>query len=146
LKNDVKNKINGDDCYPIFATIGINARINFGNTSYLHHFTNNADREFYYFIKLFSRTPYFLEDISEENVYVLFIHLYNYDEQGMRVDIIKDIDFFDTLENVLDTTSPISQFFMPHHRFVLSFDGGEKYSLYDFEETVELWREETLNT
>ena len=145
MKNDIKNKINGD-CYPIFANIGVDARINFKNTSYLHHFTNSADREFYYFIRLFSMIPYFLDEGTEENVYVLGIHLYNYDDLGVRTDVINDMDFFDSIEDVLDKVTSIPLFFLPHHRFILSFDGGEKYSFAKFEETVKLWREEILST
>ena len=145
MKNDIKNKINGD-CFPIFANFGVAARINFENTSYLHYFKNSVDKEFYYFIRLFSKAPYFFEDGTEENIYVLGIHLYNYNDIGVRTDVINDMDFFDSIEEVFDSIIPIFSSFLPHHRFILSFDGSEKYSFSEFQETVKLWREETLST
>jgi hypothetical protein len=134
------------DCYPIFATLGISAHINFNNTSYLHHFTSSADTDFYYFIKLFSRIPYHEESILEKNIYFLSVHLYNYDDLGLRVDIIQSADFYDSFEDVVEAVYPIPNFFLPHHRFVLSFSGDDKYAFPKFEKILKSWHTEILNS
>lgn len=134
------------ECYPIFATLGVDAHINFKNTSYLHHFTSSADTEFYYFIKLFSRIPYYKESILEKNIYFLSTHLYNYDDLGIRVDIIQNSDFHDSFEDIVEAVYPIPNFFLPHHRFILSFNGEDSYKFSEFEKILKSWHTEILKT
>ena len=145
MNSDILKKYKGD-CYPIFSTLGICAHINFNNTSYLHHFTSSADTDFYYFIKLFSRIPYHEESILEKNIYFLSVHLYNYDDLGLRVDIIQNADFYDSFEDVVEAVYPIPNFFLPHHRFVLSFSGDDKYAFPKFEKILKSWHTEILNS
>ena len=145
MNSDILKKYKGD-CYPIFATLGICAHINFNNTSYLHHFTSSADTEFYYFIKLFSRIPYHQESILEKNIYFLSVHLYNYDDLGLRVDVIQNADFYDSFEDVIEAVYPIPNFFLPHHRFVLSFNGEDKYAFSKFEKILKSWHTEILSS
>ncbi len=143
MTGDILKKYKSD-CYPIFATLGVDAHLNFKNTTYLHHFTSSADTEFYYFIKLFSRIPYFNESYKDKDIYFLALHLYTYDHLGLRVDVIKNGDFYDTLEDVIDIIYPISTYFTKHHKYVLSFSGEEKYSFDDFEKVLTSWKKQIL--
>ena len=145
MNSDILKKYNSE-CYPIFATLGVDAHINFQNTSYLHHFTSSADTEFYYFIKLFSRIPYHQESILEKNIYFLSAHLYNYDDLGIRMDIIQNADFYDSFEDIVEAVYPIPNFFLPHHRFILSFNGEDKYDFSQFEKILKSWKKEILET
>ena len=145
MTGDILKKYKSD-CYPIFATLGVDAHLNFKNTTYLHHFTSSADTEFYYFIKLFSRIPYHEESILEKNIYFLSVHLYNYDDLGLRGDIIQSADFYDSFEDVVEAVYPIPNFFLPHHRFVLSFSGDDKYAFPKFEKILKSWHTEILNS
>ena len=144
MKNDILKDYDRE-VYPIFATLGINAHLNFKNTTYLHHFTSNADAEFYYFIKLFSRIPYFNESHKDKDIYFLSVHLYTYDHLGLRVDVIQNGDFYDTLEDVIDIIYPISTYFLKHHKYILSFNGEDKYSFVKYKQALESWKNEILN-
>lgn len=73
-------------------------------------------------------------------------HLYNYDDLGLRVDIIQNADFYDRFEDILEAVYPIPNFFLPHHRFVLSFNGEDKYNFSQFEKILKSWKKEILKT
>ena len=76
----------------------------------------------------------------------LSVHLYTYDHLGLRVDVIQNGDFYDTLENVIDIIYPISTYFLKHHKYVLSFNGEDKYSFAKYKDTLESWKNEILKT
>ena len=82
----------------------------------------------------------------EKNIYFLSTHLYNYDDLGLRVDIIQNADFYDRFEDILEAVYPIPNFFLPHHRFVLSFNGEDKYHFSEFEKILKSWKKEILKT
>ena len=134
------------DCYPIYDSLGVNAYLDFKKPSYLHHFTSSEDTEFYYSIQLFSKIPYHEETIYDKDNYFLALHLYNYDDLGIRMDIIQNAEFYDTFEEIIDTLYPVQASFLKHHRYAITFTGEEKYSIRDFTKTVASWKKTILET
>ncbi len=133
------------DCYPIYAILGVSAYLDFKNPSYLHHFTSSKDTEFYYSIQLFSTIPYSQETIYDKDTYFLALHLYNYDNLGIRMDIIQNAEFYDTFEQIIDTLYPVQSSFLRHHRYAITFTGEEKYSIRDFTKTIASWKKNVLD-
>ena len=84
------------------------------------------------------------ETIYDKDNYFLALHLYNYDDLGIRMDIIQNAEFYDTFEEIIDTLYPVQASFLKHHRYVITFTGFEKYSIKDFSKTVASWKKTIL--
>ena len=73
------------------------------------------------------------------------LHLYNYDNLGIRMDIIQNAEFYDTFEQIIDTLYLVQSSFLRHHRYAITFTGEEKYSIRDFTKTIASWKKNVLD-